>query len=61
MSDAILTKTDSNSSSSKDFDPLKRESNASSLNSQSTSASAYHHSSQPLSVWTTYSIINPVI
>lgn len=48
MSDAILTKTDSNSSSSKDFDPLKRESNASSLNSQSTSASAYHHFSQPL-------------
>lgn len=48
ISDAILTKTDSNSSTSKDFDPLKRESNASSLNSQSTSASAYHHFSQPL-------------
>ena len=48
MSDVVLANADSTSSSSKDFDPLKRESNASSVNSQSTSASAYHHFSQPL-------------
>ncbi|CUM51586.1 uncharacterized protein AC631_01921 [Debaryomyces fabryi] len=48
MTDTILTKADSDSSSNKDFDPLKRESNASSVNSQSTSASMYHHFSQPL-------------
>lgn len=36
-----------NSSSGKSFDPLKRDSNASSVNSQSTGASSYHHFSQP--------------
>lgn len=48
MSDKILTKVSSESSSNKDFDPLKRESNASSVNSQSTMTSSYHHFTKPL-------------
>lgn len=35
------------SSSGKSFDPLKRDSNAYSVNSQSSGASSYHHFSQP--------------
>lgn len=36
-----------NNSSAKGFDPLKRDSNASSVNSQSTGASSYHNFNQP--------------